>query len=95
MRECDCPSWAIRCAHIADDVILILEDDALPGGCPNVHVTYARFAVSTIIGYEPCDCGCGEPKYVYETDEPVGFDDYEHALAAFYAHEEALLNDRR
>lgn len=91
-RECDCPPWVIRCAHLPSGELLIL---AAPSGPCKSSLraplpVNGKFSVATIDPYEGCDDGCGlllaYPEYVYVRGVSL-----DAALAAFYEAEEALL----
>lgn len=90
-RECGCPSWVIRCAHLNDKVLQLADARLL------VHRLVAGVLVVSLFPYrlpKPCPCH-GELVYwdnpVAESYDIYRGDDLDAALAAFRDAETTLL----
>lgn len=96
LRECHCPPWVVRCAHV-DDVSLALVDNSvtIPGCSCEMGAEVSDFGVIKTLGRPvPCPLVKGCTAYGFLEPNVISDDVYpshDEALAAFYAAEEALL----
>lgn len=101
LRECDCPSWIERCSHFdGRGVVLGRTDVFYVAHAASTCICEASegtppysIAVLAEGGWVPCRCGAEDAPLIAYSGQPSALylEDYDEALAAFYAAEEALI----
>lgn len=93
VRECDCPPYVLRCSHQWGQ-LLVLTDSTIIGRCRGANLLPgARYRVNLLQNGFDARCLCPQRHAAFWQLPAIhqSFDDYDDALAAFYAAEENLL----
>ena len=82
-RECDCPAYVERCAHLGTTRLILARIEGAPAHLP--------YSVGVASGPPSRDCGCGCGRKVWAVASTHSGYDYDAALAAFFEAEARLL----
>ena len=89
---CDCPPWVLRCAHVGDQVIRVIQTDLFPFSSWDEHlVPSCRYSIIGPAALRMCSCGNHDVLNWTQKRDPFETNDLAEAEAEFTRREAQLL----